>query len=57
MSTKTFFYYSGDWIKGKTLILEICSESLSEADKIFEQKTGINPAKSTDITVTSGKLV
>jgi len=49
----TFYhYYQGDWAKGKKLLKVIEAYSLTEADQLFEQMTGISVVKAKDVTVT-----
>lgn len=51
---KTFYYYSGDWIKGFCLLFFIQAEKLTDADVLFEKQIGI-PAKNMGISVTLQK--
>jgi hypothetical protein len=46
-----FYYYQGDWTKGKTLLNVIKAETLTEADKVFIKLHSIDPLKN-QITVT-----
>lgn len=51
-----FYYYKGDWVIGKTLIDVVSAETITQADKTFQEKHKIDPIKSRDITVTVQEL-
>lgn len=53
---QTFYYHEGDWEKGYKLIAIIHEESLTLADKKFQEGTGINPVKNPEIKVALSPL-
>ncbi len=57
-STKQFYYYrheGTDWTD-KQLMLVVAAETITKADELFEQQTGLNPSKDSKITVTLAPL-